>query len=37
MQFSLSQDYYFKVGSANKLVNSLITLHVDPHTNLIKK
>ncbi|WVR06762.1 hypothetical protein IAU60_003797 [Kwoniella sp. DSM 27419] len=35
VQFSLSQDYTFKGINSNKLVNSLITLHVDPSSNLI--
>ncbi|KAK1923969.1 hypothetical protein DB88DRAFT_488642 [Papiliotrema laurentii] len=37
VQFSLSQLYKFKVPSTEKLVNSLITLQVDPSTNLIVK
>ncbi|GFZ46906.1 hypothetical protein JCM24511_04126 [Saitozyma sp. JCM 24511] len=35
VQFSLSQLYKFKVGSSEKLVNSLVTLNVDPSNNLI--
>ncbi|KAK4686467.1 hypothetical protein P7C73_g3655, partial [Tremellales sp. Uapishka_1] len=35
VQFSLSQDYTFKGIGTQKLVDSLITLHVDPSTNLI--
>lgn len=34
MQVSLSQDYHFKTGG-NKVVDSLITLQVDPKTKLI--
>ncbi len=36
MQIALAQDYHFKTGGS-KLVNSLITFHVDPSNNLIKR
>lgn len=35
VQFALSQHYV--IGSTEKTVNSKITLHVDPSTNLIKQ
>ncbi|ORX35597.1 hypothetical protein BD324DRAFT_630799 [Kockovaella imperatae] len=35
VQFALSQLYTFKAGNMDKLVNSKITLHVDPSTNQI--
>ncbi|KAK8864703.1 hypothetical protein IAR55_001955 [Kwoniella newhampshirensis] len=35
VQFTLSQLYHFKFPPMEKLVNSLITLHVDPSSNLI--
>ena len=37
VQFSLSQLYTLKMGNTEKLVKSLITLHVDPSDNLIIK
>ncbi|ORY26325.1 hypothetical protein BCR39DRAFT_470405 [Naematelia encephala] len=37
IQFSLSQLYKLKLPPTEKLVNSLITLHVDPSSNLIVK
>lgn len=35
VQFALAQLYKLKTPSTEKLVNSKITLHVDPSTNLI--
>lgn len=37
VQFALAQLYKIKTPSQEKLVNSKITLHVDPSTNLITK
>ncbi|OCF43052.1 hypothetical protein I317_03146 [Kwoniella heveanensis CBS 569] len=37
VQFTLSQLYKFKVPPSEKLVNSLVTLHVDPSSNLITR
>lgn len=36
LQISLSQDYHFKTGGS-KIVDSLITYHVDPTTRLITR
>jgi hypothetical protein len=36
LQIALAQDYHFKLGGS-KLVNSLVTFHVDPSTNLITR
>lgn len=37
VQFALAQNYTMKTPKTDKLVNSKITLHVDPSTNLITK
>jgi hypothetical protein len=36
VQFALSQNYKFKLGGMEKLVNSLITLHCDSNGKIIK-